>query len=374
MLVESVSVKNFKLLGDFSVGGLRPFTLVGGGNGCGKTTLLEAALTCFHRKWSDDELPPIFNPSLRDESVVNEDAFTRLAYGGEEFNVPMEISFGMKNGIRHTVKITPQAGAIGENSFRPYKTEKSESGVFIPQFARHALVAYSAEYADKKEPRALGEIMVTLDHNGWRLQFLNIPNPNKNDSCHFMFMSHGGLLGATGQNDADCLSELEIRGDKNSIIDALRIVSPKAKDVTVASIRNKPLVFVQMDGMKRKIPAALLGTGAQKILSMSLGLHSINDGLCLLDEVTVGWHHSLLVDLWRMIFRVCRERNHQVIATTHSDEGVTAFVKAAEAERAESDCCYLRPWPDGDIPGKVNCEYYDYGRLRASRDIGAEVR
>ena len=56
----------------------------------------------------------------------------------------------------------------------------------------------------------------------------------------------------------------------------------------------------------------------------------------------LAWHHSHLADLWRVIFRVCKERNHQIIATTHSDEGVTAFVQAAEAEKAEDECCYIR--------------------------------
>ena len=113
----------------------------------------------------------------------------------------------------------------------------------------------------------------------------------------------------------------------------------------------------------------MFGAGAQKILSLALVLNSHENGLFLLDEITVGWHHSHLTDLWRLIFRVCKERNHQIIATTHSDEGVTAFVQAAEAEKAEDECCYVRLDPPykGDPPGKVNAVYYDYGTLSASR-------
>ena len=39
MMVESVYVKNFKLLDDLAIEGLRPVTLLGGDNGCGKNDI-----------------------------------------------------------------------------------------------------------------------------------------------------------------------------------------------------------------------------------------------------------------------------------------------------------------------------------------------
>ena len=390
MLVESVSVRNFKLFGDFAVEGLRPVTLLGGDNGCGKTTLLEALLACFNRKWSDKgkwsdkELPPIFNHSLRDPSIANEDAFTRLVHGGGEFGAPIVVSC-LVDGVEHTVRMEPHSDdMVGYGAaVSPYMV-KTESGVYIPRPAQSATVKYLAEYADGGED-TFGELVVTVSLDGYNIRPLDrekAAQPKKNrpfSPFRILFMWDGGLgVGEQGMNvpnNTDLLSELEIKGDKAAVLDALQLVAPKATDVAVASIRNKPLMFVQMEGMKTKLPATMLGTGARKLLSLVLALHSIENGLCLLDEVTVGWHHSHLADLWRMIFRVCKERNHQVVATTHSREGIAAFAQAAQDEEAQDDSCYIRLGPahEGDSPGKINPVYYTYERLHAALEMGVKV-
>ena len=103
MLVESVSVKNFKIFGDFSVEGLKRFTLVGGDNGCGKTTLLEAVVLCFSQEYGKTLLPIM--PPLRDISIFDDNAFAHLSHGGE-FNAPITVSCA-GGGVCRGVKIAP---------------------------------------------------------------------------------------------------------------------------------------------------------------------------------------------------------------------------------------------------------------------------
>ena len=142
---------------------------------------------------------------------------------------------------------------------------------------------------------------MTVDQNGFRRRpFDEKPLDKKRTDFQVLAVFDGGLTDVW-PNASDLLTELDMNGDKEAILDAIKIIAPKVADVSVGTIRNNPLVFVQMDGLRRKIPARLLGAGAHKFLSLALAMHSHENMLCLLDEVTTGWHHSHLVELWRMI-------------------------------------------------------------------------
>ena len=330
MLVESVSVKNFKLLGDFSVGGLRQLTLLGGDNGCGKTTLLEAVFLCFDQKWDKGHMPPILSP-LRNASVMNEDAFAHLFHEAN-FDAPITVSC-VVDGISRVVNAAPAPAGSAESIDVPFADMRKTNGGAPMEIrtARRLMVRHSE--GDEVKSSAI----VTLDNEGVKAKAERVDDPIK-----FVQIVRDGLVAHGSAEDSDNLSQLEIKGEKSAILNAIQIIAPKARDVTVASVMKTPLVFVRMDGAKQMTPSMLLGAGTQKVLSLALSLYSHNDGLFLLDEVTVGWHHSHLVELWQMIFRACKERNHQVIATTHSREGIAAFAQAAKDEDCQDDACYIR--------------------------------
>ena len=369
MLVESVSVKNFKLLGDFSVGGLRPFTLVGGDNGVGKTTLLEAVKLCFSwNEWAQSKIPPLLEP-LRSASIVNDDAFARLSHGGN-LDAPITAQC-VANNTPYSVKAElaralPTAGGtgtladvgkIGSVDIRPAKQVQVDYNMGSALYGPFILEVTDEVF---KFDRPKGKSAVLLP-----FQII-------------VHMLNGGLRADNPADDADCLSSLEDRGGKEVVLEALQIVVPQASDITVGSIRKSPLVVVQTQGTQAKRPSILFGAGTQKILSLALVLGSHENSLFLVDEVTVGWHHSHLIDLWRMIFRVCKERNHQIIATTHSREGIAAFAQAAKAEGSMDDSCYIRldevEW-ETDPKRKIKPSSYSGEKLwYAVHEMETEVR
>ena len=109
MLIEKVTVRNFKILGDFAVEGLRPVTLLGGKNGCGKSSLLESILLCTHRKRSAYPIQ-IALRGKRPENRAVVELFHNLNIG-EEFSVVCEgdVNFAAIGNI----------GADWEDSFAP---------------------------------------------------------------------------------------------------------------------------------------------------------------------------------------------------------------------------------------------------------------
>ena len=370
MLVESVSVKNFKLLGDFSVGGLRQFTLVGGDNGVGKTTLLEAVKLCFSwNEWEQSKVPPLLEP-LRSASIMNDGAFARLFHGGNP-----------------DAPITAQC--VANNTSYSVKAELSRALPTASGAGTFADVGKIGGGGDIRpiEPMRVGYSMGSESHGPFILavgdEGFKFDRPKEKSAVLLPFqivayILNGGLGMDRPAEDADCLTNLEDRGGKEVVLETLQSVVPQASDIAVRSIRKSPLVGVQMQGTQAKRPSVLCGTGTQKILSLALMLGGHENSLFLVDEVTVGWHHSHLVDLWRMIFRICKERSHQIIATTHSREGIAAFAQAAKAEGSMDDSCYIRldevEW-ETDPKRKIKPSSYSGEKLwYAVHEMETEVR
>ena len=360
MLVQSVTVKNFKLLGDFAVEGLRPVTLLGGKNGCGKSSLLEAVLLCMHRKKS---AYPV-QIALRGKRPESE-AFVEL-FHNRNIGAPIEVvcrGDGVEDAARGEIE------EEWEDAFIPPRIGDTGTGT-SPGTDQVKLLR--VKYWESGEPR--GSIAFKIGRQAPYVTYA----AEKTDGRPFQVSDKfihcrpdGGLLGAFGM-DAHNFKALDREGGRAKVEGVLRLAAPHARGIGLTE-DGLDLVARFADGLE--MSTASLGAGARKLLSLALVLHARSNGLFLLDEVTVGWHHSHLVDLWRLIFRACKERNHQVIATTHSDEGITAFAEAAAREGCEADACYVRlDRKDDNGRARVSPAVYDHKTLAASREMHLEVR
>lgn len=113
-----------------------------------------------------------------------------------------------------------------------------------------------------------------------------------------------------------------------------------------------------------------MGDGISRILGISIALVSAQDGILLLDEIENGVHYTAQADLWRHIFRVARDLNVQVFATTHSYDAVLAFQKAAK-ENEDEEGVLIRLNRDGD---KVTATVFDEADLDVVAREEIEVR
>jgi len=83
------------------------------------------------------------------------------------------------------------------------------------------------------------------------------------------------------------------------------------------------------------LPLGSLGNGMLRVLSIALALANAKDGMVLIDEVENGIHYTVQHELWNLIFRLARQLNIQVFATTHNWDCIEAFQKAAEEDKQE---------------------------------------
>ena len=105
------------------------------------------------------------------------------------------------------------------------------------------------------------------------------------------------------------------------------------------------------------------------MVAIILYLINARGGLLLVDEFENGLHHTVQVDAWRMIFRLAKELDVQVFATSHSLEAVTAFRRAAEETPEEGVLIRLSQWGD-----KIVATSLDEEELGTAVDHRIEMR
>jgi AAA15 family ATPase/GTPase len=125
--------------------------------------------------------------------------------------------------------------------------------------------------------------------------------------------------------------------DEKYIYEALKIIHPDFEALQfVASVEdhfsqfkgyqpNSRLAMVKLFGEDKKIPLSSMGDGMLRILSLILNLISAKDGFLLIDEFENGLHYSIQPKVWALIFKLAKDFNIQVFATTHSKDCVESF-------------------------------------------------
>ena len=116
---------------------------------------------------------------------------------------------------------------------------------------------------------------------------------------------------------------------EEKVVEALQIIEPKVQRISFTSKQNSSSgVLLKIRGAEEPMPLSSMGDGMRRILAVIASLVSVESGTLLVDEVDTGLHHTVLKDMWRLIFEVSARNNSQVFATTHSWDCVRAFQQA----------------------------------------------
>jgi predicted ATPase len=172
-------------------------------------------------------------------------------------------------------------------------------------------------------------------------------------------------LGALWDNIALSDSEKEV-------VHALQIIDPSIFAVSMVGgndPRRSRAAIVRSKNYQRPLPLRSYGDGLNRLFSIALSLVNAKDGLLLIDEFENGMHHTVQPDVWRAIFRLAKNLNVQVFATSHSWDAIEAFQKTA-AETTE-DVALVRLSRKGDA---VIPTLFKKDELAVATRDGIEVR
>lgn len=146
---------------------------------------------------------------------------------------------------------------------------------------------------------------------------------------------------ANPQDEAERFSRLEKANRHHEVEEALRIVEPRLKRLTVIASGRSSMVCGDL-GENHLIPVSLMGEGMVRMLSIASAMANNKDGIVLIDEIENGLHYSVLPHLWKMIFTTAKALGIQVFTATHSDECLHAASQVVQQSSYTTDLRLFR--------------------------------
>ena len=165
----------------------------------------------------------------------------------------------------------------------------------------------------------------------------------------------------------DWLGEIEKNNLKMEVIEFLNIVDSNIVDIMIITDNTVPRLYVKLKN-NNLFPIEFMGDGIRKLLHLYLAIKVKEYDIVLIDEIENGLHYSMYEVLWKYIYKLAKERNCQIIATTHSYENINAF--SAVLSNKE-DMAYFRLGKSGD---KIEAHRFSAEMLDEAISSNMEVR
>lgn len=325
LLLDSLEIKGYRCFEHLTIEKLGRVNLIVGKNNVGKTALLEALLV--YASAGDSDAVATINysrgeVSIEDEDeIINDDAPRHLFY---------------KRPVANGKSIKFSIGSI------PVKSKRS-----------------------RRNP-----IEVTFSHHPRNDTLKLKTNQVKDAGYSYLFLRFDGI---SIDSIASLWDDITLTPTEETINSILKIIAPELEKINFAiypkgSKQRIPLVKIM--NCDEPLPLRSLGEGVYRLLAIILSLVNCEDGILLIDEIEIGLHYSVQLDIWRAIFKTARNLNVQVFATTHSSDCIKAFQRAA-GEDKEDEGMLIRLARKGD---KIKAVLFDEREMETVVENDIEVR
>jgi predicted ATPase len=361
-MYRSFEIRNFRCFRKLTLTHLERINLIAGVNNVGKTALLEALF--LHCGAYNPELTLRINAFRGIDTIkVERGRWTETPWDSlfSGFDVSQNVEMEGENDITRRrllrLRVIRQPQELAKfGQFVERNTDNSESLVIQSKVVDTVLeLAYQQEGQD-------GRYHMILDPKGLRTEPIPPPPP-------FPAFFVAARTRVSPQEDAERFGRLEIAGQQDVLVEALRVIEPQLRRLAVVVASGVPMIHGDI-GIGRLLPLPLMGDGMARIASLVLTIGNAPGGVVLVDEFENGLHHSIMPDVWRVIGEVARQFNTQVFATTHSLECITAAHKAF-TQSETYDFLLHRLERRGEL---IRVATYDQETLGAALETGLEVR
>jgi energy-coupling factor transporter ATP-binding protein EcfA2 len=125
---------------------------------------------------------------------------------------------------------------------------------------------------------------------------------------------------------------LVLTPEEQGVVESLRIIEPDLERIAFLSENRGSLssILLKLAESEQRLPLGSFGDGSKRLLALSLNLLSARKGFLLVDEIDTGLHHSVMIDMWKLVIETAKRLDVQVFATTHSLDCVHALAWVQE--------------------------------------------
>ena len=316
VLIEKMTLKNFRGFADLTLEGMRRLNLIVGNNGSGKTALMEglslAAGSSPHtavllRRFRG---LPMLGGAVPHLLTFFDDLFYRF-----DTKTPAEIMLkGQRDGKTFSRGLT-----IGQESTGRITIPLNATGDENPaQFVDIYKSPVSFEWCHQGENAEAERFKTTPQITQMELQIEvgKIAFP-------LIFFPARGFFEATMV--AEYFSHLDRENEAAKFVETMQRIFPDIEAISVAYEQNVGQLWVKARGLDKKASISLLSDGVSRVSEILLGTAYNRGGVALIDEVENGIHFERYGEVIEAIDEFSSTFGTQVFFTTHSDAMLDAF-------------------------------------------------
>lgn len=351
-MYKELHIKNFRCFKDITLTDFGNINIISGKNNVGKTAFLEALW--FHHGSPNPELGLRLNAFRGIEVISRNEPLIELF---RNLNYEYAIEFKSKD-LNNKVRsdkisvIEPQRLTV-----RKEDQPKTRSDIIDTDESREKAVII--EYTDERGGTGKSKAFFKKD----TIEF-DRPQKAKRSSAILVLASM-----PFANEDLDWLGRIEISKEKRALINYLKIIEPRLKDITLILRGEKNEIWCDT-GLDRLIPLSVMGSGLFHLLKIIISISRCENGIVLIDEVDTGLHYSVMRNLWATIAKAAFENKVQVFATTHSLDCVR-YANEFFARRRRCKTKFYRLEKDN---GTIRAFDYDMNTLKTALEVGMEFR
>lgn len=352
MFVESLRVANYRGIDSLNASGFKHLNMIGGLNGVGKSTFLEALFILGDYENPQVNLRPF---QWRNLAVSLAEAIPFIftnSRKGEPASLDAKVFDGnLKIKIISEKQSPPNPTQISIGSGAASPNSHSAEGLTVKIFLNNQLID-SIHVADTG-PGSM---------QGWR----DVKQQRKSPNLTYL---SSRTIDSPHETAARFTRAIQ-RQEKGRVLQLAQVVVPEVKDLILLQINGVPTLCgsIVPDVF---VPLSFLGDGASAVINVGLAVLDSPDGAVFIDEFDARVHYSRLQQVWLGLAKVAVERNCQIFAATHSRESIEMAMKGVEQADLQSSFCYMRL---DRIKTKLKCTTYDFTEIKDALSEDWEVR
>lgn len=354
-MLTSLGVKNYRNLKSLEIDKLARVNLIAGKNNTGKTSLLEV-ISLYADRGSLHRIDHLLKERGEFYSELNNSLENNLKSYVSLFHNPSR-EVNLSNSYKLRINVSKESNSLGsKHSLEDVLRVEIE---FYEDSHLNLKVTFNESSYGPYDLANLDQTSRSLDRmkrSPLRSQFVRT----------FLYEDEGV---------AKIWDYVASKPEEQYLVDALKLIDKNVESISFIKDESK------LDGRKavvgrdrNRLPLKSMGDGMNRLLTIILGLVVASDdgrdSFLLIDEFENGLHYTVQEDLWRMIFKLAKELNVQVFATTHSNDCIRAFENVLnENNQSEGQFLRLDKFDDQIVP-----TLYSASELATATDHLIEVR
>ena len=364
-MLDSLHIKNFRCFEDLTIPSLGRVNLIVGKNNSGKSTLLDAIMLLSEE--SSEQHNSYFPIHVIKEILLNRK---------EKYSSDAKSISALANKKPYNIYI----GDISKNKFVAIEFSGTHKKLSIKMETKSG---ESESFFDEQ----MDIIKNHLNTSEIRAYLEDFDLDYEEEIKDFYYLSTSNLKSESKlSRDWDSIIKFN---KKNDALDLIKKIFPELGITDINFIEDYSIYDNdndEEDGLPHRTgwitsinhktrTLKSMGDGISRLLQIVIGIYNIyGGGFLLIDEFENGLHYSIQEEVWEKLFKLAKELDIQVFATTHSEDAVKAFCKVALASDEEGRLIALGRSPIPEKNGRIVAVSYDEKEIAVISRTGMEVR